>query len=130
MTQSIDKPQSNAGVDVQKAVQDCLGCHSACLETISHCLQLGGQHAEASHIKLLMDCAGVCQITADYLVRGSTYFARMNVLCAEICDQCAKDCEQIMGDDEVMRRCVEACRRCSNMAEKTVYSGSALGTSL
>jgi len=130
MTQSMQRPQSNAQVDVEKTVRDCLDCASVCLKTIDHCLRMGGAHAEASHIRLLMDCAEICQATASLLARNSEFYGRLNILCAEVCDRCAADCERIMGDDSQMRACVEACRRCSNMVEKTVYSESALGTSL
>lgn len=130
MTQSLEKPQSNAVVDVQKAAQDCLDCYTTCLKTIGHCLQMGGEHAGEPHIKLMMDCAEICQLMASFLVRGSTSYSRINVICAEICEQCATNCEQMMGEDTQMRACAEACRRCADMAQKTAYSGSALGTSL
>ena len=40
--------------DMQECSKRCWECHRVCLETISHCLQMGGQHADPAHIRLLM----------------------------------------------------------------------------
>ena len=96
----------------QECIDRCQSCQEICLETINHCLHLGGKHAEADHIRLLMECAEICDTSARFMLLGSTRHARVCEVCAEICDACAKDCERF-GDDETMQRCVEACRRCA-----------------
>ena len=44
-----------------KAMEDCLGicdeCRRVCLATMTRCLEKGGAHAEAGHIRALLDCA-------------------------------------------------------------------------
>jgi hypothetical protein len=98
--------------NMQQCIQECLNCHSVCLATIPHCLSMGGQHAEAGHIALLLDCAEICQTSANFMLRGSVFHTRTCGVCAEVCEQCAQDCER-MGDDPQMNTCVDACRRCA-----------------
>jgi hypothetical protein len=98
--------------DMRRCIQHCLDCHSICLETVAYCLQHGGKHAEAGHIRLLLDCAGICQTSANCMLRGSELHGRTCDVCAEVCERCARDCEQF-GDDAMMRECAERCRRCA-----------------
>jgi hypothetical protein len=84
---------------------------------VTHCLQQGGEHAEAGHLRLLLDCAEICQASANFMLRGSPFHVRTCAACSEICQACAEDCEQ-MGGDERMRACAEACRRCAESCAK------------
>jgi len=93
-------------------IDAALDCHTVCLETITHCLTNGGDHARPDHIKLLLDCAEICQTAGNFMTRESEVHALTCEACAEICERCAASCEA-MGDDEMMRRCAEACRRCA-----------------
>ena len=97
---------------MQQCIDECLNCHSICLETVAHCLQQGGKHAEARHIRLLLDCAEICQTSANFMLRGSDLHGRVCAVCAEVCERCATDCERF-GDDAQMQACTEACRRCA-----------------
>jgi hypothetical protein len=98
--------------EMQRCIQECSECHRVCVETVSYCLQMGGRHAEASHIRLLLDCAEICQTSANFMLRGSDLHGRTCAVCAEVCERCAEDCEQF-GDDAQMKACAEACRRCA-----------------
>jgi hypothetical protein len=98
--------------EMRECIQECEDCHAVCVETMNHCLQEGGRHAEADHIRLLLDCAEICRTGANFMLRGSDLHAYTCGVCAEICDRCAADCERVM-DDEIMRRCAETCRRCA-----------------
>jgi hypothetical protein len=51
-------------------IEVCSDCHKACLQTVPYCLQTGG-HAEPNHIRLMMDCAEICQTSANFMLRGS-----------------------------------------------------------
>jgi hypothetical protein len=116
---------AHASPEMEQCIDNCTECHRVCVETIAHCLQMGGKHAEASHIRLLEDCAQICQTSADYMSRGSDLHGRTCAVCAEVCRRCAEDCER-MGDDAQMRRCAEVCRRC---AESCQHMASAMGAS-
>ena len=103
--------------EMQECINACLDCHSVCLQTVAHCLQKGGRHAEASHIGLLLDCAEICQTSANFMLRGSHLHTRTCDVCAEVCEMCATGCEQF-GDDEMMTACAEACRRCAESCRR------------
>ena len=98
---------------MQQCIEECLSCHRVCLETVTYCLQQGGKHAEATHIQTLLDCAEICQTSANFMLRSSELHGRTCAACAEVCERCAESCEQ-MGEDEQMRACAEACRRCAD----------------
>ena len=99
--------------EMEQCIQNCTDCHNICVETTSHCLQLGGKHAEANHIRLLLDCAQICQTSADFMLRGSDLHGRTCDVCAEVCQRCAEDCERIDPNDAQMKECAEMCRRCA-----------------
>ena len=104
--------------EMQQCIDECLGCHSICLQTIQHCLELGGRHAEREHITVLLDCAEICQTSANYMLRGSQLHGRTCAVCAQVCRACEVDCRRIAGDDELMQQCADACRRCAESCER------------
>ncbi len=104
-------------MDMQSCIENCTDCHRVCVETVGHCLEKGGRHAEARHIRLLLDCADICRTSGDYMIRGSELHSLTCSTCAEVCERCAKDCERL-ADDEQMRRCADACRRCADSCRK------------
>jgi hypothetical protein len=104
--------------DMQQCIQECTNCHSICLATVPHCLEMGGAHAAAPHIGLLLDCAEICQTSANFMLRGSALHARTCGVCAEVCEQCAQDCKRLGGDDAQMRACADACQRCADSCRR------------
>ena len=104
--------------EMAKCIELCQDCQALCIRTVGHCLQLGGRHAAPDHIRLLLDCAEICETTARYLLRGSSLHDRMCGLCAEVCRQCADNCVQVAGDDQMVKQCAEMCRRCAGSCER------------
>ena len=104
--------QTHVGAEMQACIQECQNCHNVCVETVQHCLQMGGHHAEPGHIRTLLDCAEICATSANFMLRSSPLHTRTCAVCAEVCEQCAASCEK-MGDDEMMQRCADTCRRCA-----------------
>ncbi|MCK8785547.1 four-helix bundle copper-binding protein [Roseomonas sp. NAR14] len=102
-------------MDMNACIEACLDCHRTCLATIAHCLGRGGHHAEAAHIGIMMDCAQICAVSADFMIRQSPHHPHLCAECAEICGQCAASCENHPDADDAMRRCAEACRRCASL---------------
>ncbi len=98
---------------IKQCIKDCIDCHSSCLETMRHCLHMGGKHAGPSHITLMIDCAEICQTSADFMLNGSEYIHKVCEVCAEICDKCAESCERIDPDDRHMESCAGICRICA-----------------
>jgi hypothetical protein len=109
--------------EVQECIKDCQDCAAICVETTSHCLEMGGRHAEARHIRTLVDCAEICRVSADFMLRGSEFDTRLCGVCAEVCRSCADSCQRLAGDDELMKRCADMCRRCAESCDR--MSGTA-----
>lgn len=105
----MEKMGSNLNEDAEAAVDDCMDCFSICRETIDHCLTMGGEHASADHIRILMDCSQMNTMTADFLLRGSSFASQMCDLNAQLSEQCASSCEKF-PDDEIMMACADVCR--------------------
>lgn len=104
--------------EMGKCIQLCQDCHALCTQTVGHCLNLGGRHAAPDHIRLLLDCAQLCETTAEYLLRGSSLHERMCGLCAEVCRQCAENCVKVAADDQIVKKCAEMCRQCAGSCER------------
>lgn len=104
---------------MQTCIQECLACHRICLETVTYCLEQGGRHADLDHIRLLLDCAEICETSANFMLRGSDLHPMTCEVCAEICAECAEDCESFDGDDR-MQNCAQICRRCSEICQTMV----------
>jgi hypothetical protein len=111
---SMTSPVHLHGVssDIQHCIQTCLDCHNSCLNTVTYCLQQGQHHSDVAHITLMMDCAEICQTSANFMLRNSALHMRTCSICAEVCDICAMDCQRF-ADDMQMQSCADICRRCA-----------------
>lgn len=98
---------------MRDCIEECQVCFALCTETTQHCLEMGGAHAERTHIRTLIDCAEACQSAAAFMLRSSPLHASTCGVCADACDACAEECERLAGDDDVMTRCAEMCRQCA-----------------
>jgi hypothetical protein len=112
--------QSSTGIssEMQQCIDECTRCHNVCLATVSHCLELGGKHADPAHIGLLLDCGEICQTSANFMLRGSERHQLTCRICADICGACAEACERMGKDDEMLAQCAEECRRCQRSCER------------
>jgi hypothetical protein len=98
--------------EMSGAIQAALDCHAVCVQTLQHCARKGGHHAEAEHLGILQDCAQICVVSADFMLRDSPVHAQVCGACADTCEACAASCEA-MSDDAQMQACIDACRRCA-----------------
>jgi hypothetical protein len=114
-TSSGEGLSSGTGIGMQDCIENCTDCHQVCLETIEHCLKKGGRHASAEHVRLLTDCAQICQTSADFMTRGSNFHQATCRTCAELCRACAKTCRELGGPE--MESCADQCDRCAESCE-------------
>ena len=97
---------------MKDCTQVCWNTRNSCERTLfRHCLEQGGPHAEADHVRLMMDCIEMCQAAADAMVRGSPQHAVFCEACAAVCEACAKSCAAIEGDE--MKQCADECLKCA-----------------
>jgi hypothetical protein len=103
---------------MHECIENCSDCHDVCVETLAHCLRLGGDHAAAEHVTALLDCAQACDASRDFMLRASPLHGAVCGVCADACERCAESCEAIGPDDDVMRNCAEICRRCAESCRR------------
>ncbi|WP_437656805.1 four-helix bundle copper-binding protein [Sorangium sp. So ce1182] len=124
---------AHKGTTHNKAFQDTAqaaqNCQSVCVQSIQHCLEMGGSHVEPSHMQLLQDCAEICETTATMLLRSSLQHNQVTAACATICELCAQSCDRFAGDPQ-MKACADECRHCAAACQQLVQQqpGGAAGT--
>lgn len=104
--------------EMRQCIKECLDCYAICLETVQHCLTMGGKHAEQQHISLLLTCARICETSASAMLLGAQQHAETCRACATICHACAEHCRRMGKGDETMQRCAETCERCAASCER------------
>lgn len=107
ITKSVRRSRPRRQTDEDPMVE----CAKTCHQTLTYCLEQGGDHAQPDHVKTLVDCGDICTWTATLHHRQSEFVDQAMELCAEACKSCAEACEQFEGD-ETMQACAEACQRC------------------
>jgi hypothetical protein len=113
--------------ETEEAIQDCLECHRVCVRTFGHLLALepDAELATPEQLNLLVDCADICRMAADYMMRFSEFNVRAADLCCEICRRCQQLCELPSGEDPVVLECVSACARCANSCKRVHATATA-----
>lgn len=111
---------------MRKCIELCTECSLSCTETITHCLEKGGHHAEREHITLLQLCADTCQLSARAMCFASPLHEHICDACAQVCEACAEDCEALADADEMMLRCAETCRACASSCKEMGSGGHRL----
>lgn len=95
---------------MKQCIKHCLECHRICLEmSMNHCLETGGDHVEPEHFRLMVNCADICQTSANFMLSSSKLHKVTCEACAKVCEACAESCAKVGG----MEECVEACRTCA-----------------
>lgn len=94
--------------EMHECIHHCANAHDLCQHEIHDCLKKGGEHANAEHIGIMMDCAAICHAAEDAMLRHSPMHGAFCQACATVCTACAESCEKL-GDTD----CAEACRACA-----------------
>jgi hypothetical protein len=112
------KEQPAFNPDLEYCIDNCLECYRVCWETFQYCLRVGGNHADWTLMRLLTDCAQLCQTSADFMIRGSELHAETCRACSEVCARCADACAALAGEDDLMQDCADTCTRCAESCER------------
>ena len=96
----------------QALINSLNNCATECGHCATACLDESDVKMMARCIKLDIDCADVCRLTASLLSRGSEHGHHLLKECAEICDACAEECEKHSHMDHC-RECAKVCRHCA-----------------
>ncbi len=93
-------------------------CAAECNHCATACLKEKDVKMLARCIRLDIDCAEICQLTAAYVARDAEHVNHLLKECADICEACAEECEK-HSHMEHCRQCAEACRHCAEACLQT-----------
>jgi hypothetical protein len=109
--------------DMQECIEECLNCHAVCTMTLQHCIASGGDRTEVNLIGILLDCAELCQTSANYMLRGSPYHVITCAAAAELCRACEEACRAVSGDEQ-LAHCADVCAACAEVCDRMAQMGS------
>jgi len=109
--------------EMTTCIDHCRDCWQTCLETVQHCLTMGGKHAQPAHIALMLTCARMCATSAEAMMLGTEQHATTCAACATLCRACAEDCRRVGQGDAAMERCAQMCDQCAESCERMASGG-------
>lgn len=104
------------GEQISHCIELCQKCHNVCVEVLSYSLQRGDDRLQETTLRLLRDCAEICQTNANFLLRSSEFHAQTSSVCAEICGKCATAFAEFT-DDSRLKGCADICRKCAESCQ-------------
>lgn len=122
MLASHPHPASRAGDEAHGCIVACAECSAVCTTCADACLAEPDSPHLAQCVRLNLDCADVCEITARLIARPSrrdepTLEALLEA-CAAACRACAEECARHAGEMKHCRICEESCRRCADACDR------------
>ena len=109
--------------EMQACVQACMDCHRACTEMMMQCMKMG--NCDSNAMKTMMDCAQMCQMCADFMMRDSMMSPKVCMMCEEMCRMCAAACEPMAKNDSMMMDCMKACLACAETCKTMAMKAQA-----
>ncbi len=111
-----EKQRTNNSTAMEECIDNCTNTYKMCTSMITYCLEKGAGFASPKHIELLQDCARICGISANFMIRGSDFHSLTCAACAKISLVCADSCDTFT-DDEMMKACAKTCRKSAESCE-------------
>jgi hypothetical protein len=110
--QAMGQHRQQMSQEMQQCIRECLNCHEVCLyEAMNYCLEMGGTHTEPAHFRLMLNCAEICQTSANFMLSSSELHKLTCAVCAEVCEACAQSCKHVGN----MEECAATCRQCADL---------------
>lgn len=104
-------PAGGGHMSLAECIALCLKCHATCQDAVGKTLS-GAGRAEPALVMTLLDCAEICQATANSMARGSPVHTAFCAACAQVCDACAEACGKA-GAAAALQPCADLCRECA-----------------
>ena len=99
-----------------ECIDACYRCADACDHCSVACLSEDNVKEMERCIRLDMDCAAVCRLTAEVMARESECHIMVCRLCEKICTACAEECGK--HQHEHCQNCAQQCRECAQLCQK------------
>ena len=113
---TMPKTHAAMGQHMKQCIELCQQCYQVCSELLSSGL---GRSTISSHevtLRLLQDCAEICQVSANFMLRSSEFHTQTCGVCAAICLRCAEACEENSADSR-LQHCADVCRQCAESCQ-------------
>ena len=111
-----EKKNENSDLDL---LADLCQCQESCMSWAMYSLKEGGDFAKLEHVRWLLDCADICSLAKNFLIRDSEYAGDILSICSYICDDCAESCETFF-EDKMMKDCAMVCRNCGESCRDAI----------
>ena len=104
-----------------RCIEECLDCNASCTACADASLSEPDSQDLIGVVRRSLDCADVCEATAQVVTRQNA--CRLPVIravveaCATACLACAEECERHAAHHEHCRICAEVCRRCKKACD-------------
>jgi hypothetical protein len=116
------RPASDAGEEAFALVSAAAECAFVCTTCADACLEEEDPASLRRCIRMNLDCADICAVTASLITRPGEQDADLLraqlAACATACRACAAECEHHAGAMEHCRVCAEACRDCAAACDR------------
>lgn len=107
----MDMPGHVVEVDANPLLRACVEACDDCQRTLRDAAHGVADGASKRPMRrLLLDCAEICEATANYASAGSVFLPEVVAGCVRICDECGAACEALPADAG-LDACIDACRR-------------------
>lgn len=105
-----------------RGIEACHECGETCTSCADACLGEKGVESLRRCITLNLNCAAVCETTAQLLTRRTEADWELILsqlqACVMACRLCGAECEKHAHHHEHCRVCAEACRRCEEACNR------------
>lgn len=102
----------------QEALKTLEACIVACNTCFDACLNESHVTHMTDCIRLDRDCADICSLLSQAIVRNSPNVAVLATACKEICLACAEECSK--HDHDHCQKCAAACEACAKACDSLV----------
>lgn len=122
MFKSHPAPASDAGEEAFALVKAAAECTYTCTTCADACLEEDDPVAMRACIRLNLDCAEICSVTAKLIARPGEQDPKLLQAqldaCVTACRACAEECAKHAGEHDHCRICAESCRECADACER------------
>jgi hypothetical protein len=93
-------------------------CTAICERVGGNLLSSQDIYMRGNQLKLMKDCADICNTCAMYMARNSPYTQSLANYCAYVCEACANECLRFSDHDSQLcgQTCLECARACRTFA--------------
>ena len=117
MMSTLKTGSSQRGQSIARCIEACLACLATCNACADACLAEAHVDKLRRCIRLNLDCADLCAVTARLMGRAtepdsSSRRALLDV-CGRACSACEAECRKHASMHEHCRVCADACAQCA-----------------